>query len=128
MSVSDLSGLVGLTWKVTETDFKIFCGVQNPSKANPSKEEPEEPTKKEESELTKMSDSDSDQSALIDSTWVGLTSRMSGVAEHKSKTLLSAVRVPPEQKQNVKYCWSDMNSEVQTNIPALKFNEQSSIM
>ena len=84
MSVSDLSGLVGLTWKVTETDFKVFCGVQNPSKANTSKAEPAEPTKEEESELTKMSDSA--LSALVDLTWVGLTSRMSGVEEHKSKT------------------------------------------
>ena len=52
---------------------------------------------------------------------------MSGVEEHKSKTLLYAVHVPPEQKQNVKNCWSDMNSEVH-NIPALNVNEQSSTM
>ena len=64
--------------------------MQNPSKANPSKAE-----LAEESGPTKMSDSD--LSALVDLTFVGLTSRMSGVAEHKS-----LVCVPPEQKQNVK--------------------------
>ena len=77
---------LSILWCIlTETDIKVFCGVQNPSEANPSKAETAEPTKMEESEPTKMSDSE--LSVLVNLTFVGLTSGMSGVAEHKSKTL-----------------------------------------